>query len=49
MQVVMESSDKNLESIAKKIIQKLIPDLNKETFLMDTKIQDSKFLTLESN
>jgi hypothetical protein len=44
----MESSDKNLESIAKKITKTLIPELNKAVFEMNTKVQHSKFLTLDS-
>jgi hypothetical protein len=49
MQSVIESSEKNLESIANKITKNLIPALQKDTFEENTLVQDSKFLTLQSN
>ena len=36
MQIVMESSEKSLESIANKITKNLIPALNKSTFELNT-------------
>lgn len=49
MQTVMETSEKNLESIANKITKNLIPTLNKATFEENTLVQDAKFLILQSN
>jgi hypothetical protein len=48
MQSVMESSEKSLESIANKITKNLIPALNKSAFELNTLLQDTKYLTLES-
>ena len=44
----MESSEKSLESIANKITKNLIPALNKSAFELNTLLQDTKYLTLES-
>ena len=44
----MESSEKSLESIANKITKNLIPALNKSAFELNTLVQDTKYLTLES-
>ena len=48
MHAVNENCEKSLESIANRINKNLIPALNKATFELDTQVQDSKFLTLES-